>query len=162
MEMYSLLVMEEINKLIAQILGKGYVMSIATNDESGVWVSDVIYIYDIAFNIYWISQVSTRHSRAIQKNNKVSASITTSQPGEENEGLQIEGFAETVDKASLKMLKEHLAKRAGQVPHQKPFFEENGIIDPEMSWYKLTPKKIELICEKYYGFTKQVVELANE
>lgn len=161
-EYYSLkekALVEEINKLIYEILSEGYVMSIATVDECGVWVADVVYIYDGVFNIYWISQISTRHSQAIQKNNQVAASITISQPGEDNRGLQIEGSAEAVDRTSLEMLRKHLIKRAGKVPYQKPFFENNILLDPEMSWYKLTPKKIELIYEKYYGFTKQVVEL---
>ena len=151
--------MNEIYALIEEILNKGYVMSLATFDEGGIWVSDVVFINDAEFNIYWISQISTRHSKAIKKNRRVAASITISKPGEANEGLQIEGFAETVDRTSLEMVKKHLEKRAGQLPHKKPFIENDKLIDPEMSWYKLIPKKIELINERYYGFAKQVVEL---
>lgn len=154
--------MEEFYKQINEILSEGYLMSLATVDERGLWVSDVVYLHDISFNIYWISQVSTRHSQAIQRNNQVAATITVSQPGESNKGLQIEGVAETIDEVSLEMIRQHLVKRPGEVPYQKAFFEKNVKIDPEMSWYKLTPKKIELIYERYYGFSKQVVELNTE
>lgn len=37
--------------LIKEVLEKGYLMSLATEDDGGVWVSDVIYIYDEKFNI---------------------------------------------------------------------------------------------------------------
>ena len=89
--------MEEIKKLVEEILSKGYVMSLATLDDGGIWVSDVVYVFDRNFNIYWISQVSTRHSKAIEENSKIAATITTSVHGGKNEGLQIEGKAEKVE-----------------------------------------------------------------
>ncbi len=88
--------------------------------------------------------------------------ITVNQPGEDNEGLQITGLADTVSQVSPEMINKHIAKRSTTVPHKKPVFDEDLKIDPEMSWYKLTPKKIELIYEKYYEFEKQVLELNKD
>lgn len=42
----------KIKNLIKEVLDQGYLMSLATVDDGGVWVSDVIYIYDDNFNIY--------------------------------------------------------------------------------------------------------------
>lgn len=140
--------MEEIRRLVHEILAKGYVMSLATLDEEGVWVCDVIYIYDANFNIYWRSQVSTRHSKAIAKKKVVSATITTSVLGGKNEGLQIEGMAEIDKRPDLEMFAAHLRKRFGEVPHTMHLDEDN----------KLKPTKIELIYEKYFGFDKQIIK----
>lgn len=151
--------MGEIKRLIEEILRSGYVMSLGTMDEGGIWVCSVVYIFDENFNIYWRSQVSTRHSKAIEKNGNVVATITTSVVGGKNEGLQIEGFAEKDKRPSLEMFAAHLQKRMGDVPHTKYFDENNKLVEAEVSWYKLKPTKIELIYEKYFGFDKQVINL---
>lgn len=151
--------MEEIKRLVYEILIKGYVMSLATLDEGGVWVCDVVYVFDKHFNIYWISQISTRHSRAIEKNNQVSATITTSTHGGKNEGIQIEGKAERVGRPDLEMISQHLRKRFGDIPHTKHLDENNKLTEPPLSWYRLKPTKIELFYEKYFGFDKQVIKL---
>ena len=57
--------------LIKEILEKCYLMSLATLDDGGVWVSDVIFVHDEDLNIYWISDPDVRHSKAIIKDNKV-------------------------------------------------------------------------------------------
>lgn len=150
--------MDAIRKLIEEILSRGYEMSLATYDEGGLWVSDVVYVYDGDFNIYWRSQVSTRHSKAIEENSHVAVTITTSVHGGKNEGLQIIGKAEKV-KGSVEIFVAHLHKRYGEIPHSMHIDENNKLTEPEISWYKLKPIKIELIYEKYYGFDKQIVNL---
>src|SRR3989338_10388225 len=150
--------MDAIKKLIEEILSKGYEMSLATTDEGGIWVSDVVYVYDTSFNIYWRWKVRKRHSKAIEKDSQVSATITTSVHGGKNEGLQIDGEAQKV-KGSVEMFVSHLHKRYGEIPHTMHIDENNKLTDPEISWYKLKPTKIELIYEKYYGFDKQVIIL---
>ncbi len=151
--------MGEIKRLIEEILARGYVMSLGTVDEGGVWVADVIYIYDTSFNIFWISQISTRHSQAIEKNNHIAGTITTSVVGGKNEGLQIEGTVERVNRPSLEMIAAHFHKRLGEVPHTMYLNENDELSEPEISWYRLKPIKIELFYEKHYGFNKQVIEL---
>ncbi len=151
--------MENIYGLVEEIFNKGYVMSLGTVDDSGVWVSDVVYVYTQDFNICWVSQVSTRHSLAIAKNNKVAATITLTQKGGYNEGLQIEGVAEKIDGGNLEMLKEHLAKRDRDVPHKSVYYENGKPVDAELCWYRLKSKKIELINEKYFGFEKKVITI---
>lgn len=55
-------------KKVLEILEKGYLMSLATVDEGGVWVADVIYVYDDAFTLYWMSSLEVRHSQALFQN----------------------------------------------------------------------------------------------
>ncbi|MBI4059532.1 pyridoxamine 5'-phosphate oxidase family protein [Candidatus Giovannonibacteria bacterium] len=140
---------EDIKQLIKEVLEKGYLMSLATLDEGGVWVADVIYVHDGDFNIYWISSPVTRHSQAIIKNSRVAGTITVSGPGEDNLGIQFEGVAEKVDGERPDLALRHYAKRG------KPAPKENEDVLEGDSWYILKPAKIELINEKLFGFEKQ-------
>ncbi len=146
--------MDDIRRIVREILEKGYLLSLATVDGGGVWVSDVIYVNDESLSLYWLSLPTARHSRAIALNPKVAASITISaRPGEKDEGLQIEGVAEKIDDDILEMSAKHLAKRGRPAPKKA-----GEIFEPGQSWYRLKPKKIELIYEKLFGREKKVLE----
>ncbi len=151
--------MGEIRRLIEEVLRNAFVMTFGNLDVGVVWVSDVIYVYDTNFNIYWRSQITTRHSKAIEKNKTVSVTITTSSQGGKNEGLQIEGVAEKIDGSNMDLFAAHLHKRLGEVPHTMYLDENKKLVDAEISWYKLKPTKIELIYEKHFGFDKQAIIL---
>ncbi len=142
-----------IKNLIKDVLEKGYLMSLAIVDEGGIWVADVIYIYDDILNIYWMSDSAVRHSQAIIKNNRVAGTITVSNKGEHNVGIQFEGVAEKIDGARYDLALKHYAKRGKSVPK-----ETEDILQGD-SWYILKPKRIELICEKLFGFDKQKINL---
>jgi uncharacterized protein YhbP (UPF0306 family) len=146
--------MEDLEKLVKSILDQGYLMSLATVDESGPWVSDLIFVPE-DLNLYWISEEDTRHSKAILQNSKVAATITISnRGGEDNVGLQIEGLAEKVEGDILEIAIKHRLKR------NKPAPKAVGeILDPEESWYLLKPTKIEIIYEPKWGFDKKELPL---
>lgn len=130
-------------------------MSLVTFDDGGVWVSDVIYVHDNDFNIYWISDVDTRHSKAIHQNPRVAGTVTFSNnPREENIGLQFEGTAQKLEGDLIEMAKIHRTKRGKPTPT-----EEGKILDEGESWYRLKPKRIELIYEPLWGFDKKIMEL---
>lgn len=128
-------------------------MSIATVDNGGVWVCDVIYIHDDDLNIYWMSDSDVRHSQAIIKNSRVAGSITVSGRGEDNLGIQFEGIAGKIDGDRYDLALKHYKKRS------KPTPEETDDVLRGDSWYILKPKKIELICEKLFGFDKKKFDL---
>src|SRR3989338_7181549 len=107
-----------IKELIKEVLEKGYLMSLATKDEGGIWVSDVIYINDDEFNIYWISDPEVRHSEAILKNNKVAGTVTISGPREDNLGIQFEGEAEIMEGPHYDLAKKNYAKRQKPEPKE--------------------------------------------
>ena len=146
---------KNLRDLIEEVLSEGYLISLATLDKSGVWVSDVIYIYDENFNIYWISDPEVRHSKALLENNKVAGTITVSRPGENNLGIQFDGEAEKVDGARFDLAKKHYLKRKKLPPK-----EQDDVLQGD-SWYVLKPKTIELINEKLFGFEKKKLELVD-
>ncbi|OGZ69868.1 MAG: hypothetical protein A3D44_03140 [Candidatus Staskawiczbacteria bacterium RIFCSPHIGHO2_02_FULL_42_22] len=142
-----------IRELIKEVLGKGYLMSLGTIDDGGVWVCDVIFIFDDQLNIFWMSDPNTRHSKAILQNKKVAGTITVNLPGEYNLGIQFEGRAEKIEGARFDLAKKHYAKRRKSEPK-----EVDDVLDGD-SWYRLIPAKIELIHEKLFGFNKQKFQL---
>lgn len=141
-----------IRELIKEVLEKGYLMSLATVDESA-WVADVIYIFDEDLNIYWMSDPEARHSEAILKNNKVAGSITISGQGQDNEGIQFSGIADKIDGDRYDLVVKHFAKRKKEIPS-----EGDDVLQGD-SWYILRPNNIELIYEKLFGFDKQKLGL---
>ena len=145
--------MQDIRQLIQEVLEKGYLMSLATIDDGGIWVADVIYVFDDKLNIYWMSNSDVRHSQAIIKNNKVAGTITVSDLGENNSGVQFEGIAEKIDGSRFDLAKKHYIKR-----HKPEPKEVDDVLEGD-SWYVLKLKKIELIHEKFFGFEKKKIEL---
>ena len=144
--------MIDIKKRILEILSKTHLMSLATHDDTGPWVADVIFIYDEDFNIYWMSDPETRHSKAILKNNKVAGSITYSTKSKEpNLGIQFEGTAEQLQGVQFELLVKHLAKRGYPKPE---LAQAKEILDGDL-WYKLTPSKIFLIDEENFGYDRK-------
>ena len=86
-----------------EVLAQTHLMTIAVRDEQGVWAADVIFVYDEALRLYWISDPETRHSRAIAENGEVAATITAStQSKEPNFGLQLAGRAQKLHPRKLR------------------------------------------------------------
>lgn len=146
--------MDDIRSLIHQVLDQAYLMSLATVDESGPWVSDLVFVADDDLTIYWLSQPNTRHSQAILKNSQVAASITVSNnQGEDNIAIQLSGIAAKIDGNITPVALKHLAKR------NKAATNPDDVFLPGQSWYCLKPTKIDLIYEPLYGYTKKTLNL---
>ena len=143
----------EIKQLILEVLENGYLMSLATQGAGGIWVADVIFIYDNDLNLYWMSNQNVRHSQAVEINPRVAGTITVSNPGEDNLGIQFEGMAEKIDGQRFDLATKHLLKR------KKPAPKESDDVLGGYSWYVLRPKRIELICERLFAFEKKKIEL---
>lgn len=144
--------MNDLKLRIKEVLDRGYLLSLGTVDDNGVWVADVIYISDEQQNIYWMSSPDFRHSKAIAKNPKVAGTITVSQkPGDLDFAIQLEGVAEKMAGPQLALAAKFLMKKGKAVPSKIIDILREGYC-----WYKLTPTKIELIDQKNFGFEKQV------
>jgi uncharacterized protein YhbP (UPF0306 family) len=143
----------DIKELIKEVLEQGYLMSLGTQDDGGVWVADVIYVFDDELNLYWMSSPDTRHSKAIESASAVAGTITISRVGEDNMGIQFSGIATKIQELRPDLVGQHFAKR------QKPVPADPDSAMQGRSWYALKPTTIELIYEKHFGFKKQKLEL---
>jgi len=144
----------DIKSKILEVLGRGHLMSLATVDDGGLWVADVIYVYDEDLNIYWMSDPEVRHSKAILKNAQVAGTITISDKSKEpNLGIQFSGKAEKIDGPRHDLAIKHRIKRGCQEP------TENEDVLQGDSWYMLRPTKIDLVDEENYDYAKKSLEL---
>lgn len=144
---------EELKNLIKEVLEKGYLMSLGTVDEGGVWVADVIYIFDDDFNIYWMSDPEVRHSTAVLKNPQAAGTITVSWDKDRELGLQFNGVVEKIEGPRYDLALKHYAKRDKPQPA-----ESDDVLEGD-SWYVLKPKFFELINSQLFGFEKQKIIL---
>ncbi len=146
--------MTDIRARVRLALERGYLMSLATVDDGGPWVSDVIYVFDDDLNVYWMSDPDVRHSKAIANDARVAVSITANARGDMNLGVQVAGMAEKIDGPRHDLAVKHFAKRNKPAPAP-----EDDVLQGD-AWYVLRPSLIELIDEEHFGFTKQKLALA--
>ena len=144
----------DIKARIKEVLRRGYLMSLGTQDDGGVWVADVIYTHDDDLNIYWMSDPEARHSKALMKSPQVAGSITVTSYGEKPElGVQFFGKAEKIDGSRYDLAKKHYAKRGRPEPK-----EEENVLEGD-SWYVLRPTKFDLIDGENFGWDKQHLDI---
>jgi len=96
----------------------------------------------------------TRHSRAIEGNNRVACAVTASQEVGKERALQISGVAEKVDGPLFELEKKHRAKRRMQTPTRPGEILEDGEV-----WYVLKPAKVELMHSEPFGYEKKSIPL---
>lgn len=183
-----LLHMEDIKSLVVAVLKQGYLMSLGTADESGPWVSDVIYIYE--WNIYPHTKNNVHESTQIDEDFPV---MKQKESGSSGIGVGVYWISETTTRHSNAILK--TGKAAGTITISNNRGEQNiglqiegaaekvegdmlelarqhrkkrgktgpeegeEFLDKGESWYRLKPTKIELIYEPLFGFDKKTAEL---
>ncbi|MDE1846233.1 MAG: pyridoxamine 5'-phosphate oxidase family protein [Candidatus Micrarchaeota archaeon] len=153
---------EEVWSIAKGILDKCYLMSLATADEGGAWVAQVVYIADSNFNLYWLSDQNSRHSRAIEKDPRVAASICPiSGKNQETEALQISGIAQKIEGDPLDLARMRSAKLGIPVPESEgeTLVYNDRRFKGKHAWYRLTPRKIDLLFKKRFGDDKAFLEM---
>jgi uncharacterized protein YhbP (UPF0306 family) len=144
----------DIKARIKEVLNRGYLLSLGTQDDGGVWVADVIYTYDDDLNIYWMSLPQTRHSQAIEKNGQAAGAITLTSYGEKPElGIQFAGSVQKAETIPPEAVAKYFLKQGDEVP------EEGEDVLGEHSWYVLRPTKIDLNDTENFGWHKKKLEL---
>lgn len=145
-----------VKKRIKEVLENGYLLSLGTTDEGSPWVSDLRYVPGDDSKIYWMSDPNCRHSKAIEKNSQVSATIEINYKfGTPNLGVQISGTARKLSKLEFRLAAKYLTRRDKPEPTKAMKILRNGYY-----WYELSPDFIELNDEENFGFdNKQKIEL---
>lgn len=140
----------DLGKRVKKVLAKTHLMSLATTDEQGVWVADVIFIYDDELNLYWMSNPEARHSRAILGDTQVAGTITISTKSKEpNLAIQFSAIAQKIEGPRHDLALKHYAKRGRPTPA-----ETDDVLGGD-SWYQLTPTRLYLIDEANFGYERQ-------
>lgn len=145
----------DLRLLIESILSQSRDLVLATAQSNIPWAAELVFGHDGDFNLYWISDIDTRHSRELKKNPKVAAVITVQPAGEiKNRGLQIEGVArELKEEEIVGAAREYFAKRG--TPHMPKTLEEVNKLTKGRSWYTLKPSKIYILDEALFGYDRK-------
>ncbi|MDE1762411.1 MAG: pyridoxamine 5'-phosphate oxidase family protein [Candidatus Micrarchaeota archaeon] len=151
-----------LKELVKGIIEKGYLMNLATADNGGPWVSPIVYTPGPELTVYWLSDSNSRHSKAIAANPKVSASISISdRPGIETEAIQLSGVAEVLEGDSMDLAVRRSKKL--NIPTPKTLGEtlvyNNKRYGGDFRWYKIIPKKVDILYKKKFGDNKAFLEL---
>ena len=152
--------MNQVEELIREYLPTVKVMQLATSNGDQPWACTIHFYSDDKLNIYWISTLGRRHSKDIDNNPKVAATVMVHENNAEEDyviGISVEGtaelLAENVDEATVQGYTKKL--------DMKPEFMDdvrNG--RDEHKFYKLTPKSVVLFDNKDFpGDPRKVLEL---
>ena len=77
--------------ILKEFLSANKLMQLATVGENGPWICNVYFVADEEGNLYWTSARSRQHSKEIQSNQKVAATIVHDL--ESKQAVQIAGEA---------------------------------------------------------------------
>lgn len=129
---------------------------IASVDAKGVWANPVYFAYDEKFNLYFISQMHTRHMQNLTKNPRISVAIYTTEQKKYVVGAYMEGEVKILldEKKEIKKAFGIYYGRAGKGPDVAQY-----INNPTWIFVKVIPENIYYFDTKFFGEERQEVPL---
>lgn len=143
---------------LAECFDASQFLALGTAGTDGPWVNAVYFAFDKHFTLYFLSEPSTVHMRAIEKDGRVSCAVFNStQPAEGPVvGLQIVGDASWVSPEEAESAcKVYFAATPARHPvNQSNRAEEYA--NPNTVWRmaKIVPREIWVFDEKRFGGTR--------
>ncbi|MBP9718868.1 MAG: pyridoxamine 5'-phosphate oxidase family protein [Candidatus Levybacteria bacterium] len=143
-------------KYIEEALSATEYCSLATVDEKGVWSNPVYFAWDEKYNLYFISQMHSRHMQNIKRNNRIAVSIYKTEQKGDVLGIQLEGRAEilTGKKEAMKKAFDIYFARAGKGKDQEEY-----MTNPTWHFVKITPEHIYYFDTNFFEEERQEVPL---
>jgi uncharacterized protein YhbP (UPF0306 family) len=148
---------------VKMVLKNATHMHLGTQDEKGVWVSTVFFLYNEEKNIiYFQSNPDTRHSKVILNFPEVSASIVLNDGmiDKKELAIQLSGICKKIEgvslEASLLQFEKRKCKERG-----KPIPEDKNGLWLDYSWYKIELENIDLIDRENFELVKNKLNLIN-
>lgn len=89
--------MDEVKDLIRELYHDATTFTLATSVNNQPWTCTLIFVWDEDFNLYWLSAPNARHSKEIEQNSKVSATISIVESDGKGRMVQIEGICEVIN-----------------------------------------------------------------
>lgn len=127
---------------------------IATVDRKGVWANPVYFAYDDKFNLYFISQMSSRHMQNLKKDPRISVAIYKTEQKGDVVGIYIEGEGQIIlkDEEEIQNAFDIYYGRAGKGPDVQSY-----INNPTWLYVKVTPKHIFYFDTRFFDEERQEV-----
>ena len=131
---------------------------IATVDKKGVWSNPVYFAWDKQYNLFFISQMSSRHMQNLMSNSRIPASIYKTEQKGDVVGIQLEGTAKILSKNDgeneIKHAYETYYRRAGYGPDVQGYLN-----DPTWLYVKITPDQIYYFDTRFFEEERQKVPM---
>lgn len=127
---------------------------IATVDKKGVWANPVYFAWDDKFNIYFISQMHSRHMRNLKNDSRISVAIYKTEQKGDVLGTYIEGEAKILlkDKEEIQHAFDVYYGRAGKGPDVSGY-----INNPTWIYVKVVPEHIYYFDTRFFDEERQEV-----
>lgn len=142
--------MDQVKQLIHELLHDAPLFTLATCVNNQPWCCDMIFVWDDDFNMYWLSSPDARHSKEIEQNSKVGATVTLVDQDGKGKSLQIEGegFVIEDDKRRFEADKNFKDRHhmTGLLTLEQALEETK-----KLNLYQLKPTKIFLTHEPKFG-----------
>lgn len=128
---------------------------IATVDPKGVWSNPVYFAWDSKFNLYFISQLHSRHMKNLKKDPRIGVSIYKTEQKGDVVGIQLEGKAKrlTTKKDIALAFKIYHGRTGGERDQQE------YINNPTWHFVKIKPDAIFYFDTRFFGEERQEVPM---
>ena len=125
---------------------------IASSSKDGKpWISPVFYGYDEDYNIYWISDKDSRHSKLIRNNPQVAIVIFNSQaPEGKGDGVYFEAMAKEINDREEAEKAFKIRDKRAKVEEFKVKKVEEVIDEGQWRVYKAAPYKVSKLSSGEY------------
>lgn len=147
-------------KYLLECMNSTQYCSLATFSNRKVWSNPVYFAWDDKYNLYFISQMSSRHMQNIKKNSHIAVSIYKTEQKGDVLGIQLEGTAIILSKEDSKEEIQHAYNtyygRAGRGPDVQQY-----VNNPTWLYVKINPSKVWYFDTRFFGEKRQEVPLGK-
>lgn len=131
---------------------------IATVDKKGVWCNPVYFAWDDQFNLFFISQIHSRHMQNLSKSSRISVSIYKTEQKGGVVGIQLEGESQIIFETDSKKEIDHAYNiyysRAGHGSDVQGY-----INNPTWLYVKVIPEQIYYFDTRFFDEERQTVPI---
>lgn len=145
-------------KYITECMESTKFCSIATVDDKGVWNNPVFFAWDGQFNLYFISQMHSRHMQNLQKNPRIAVAVYKTEQEGDVAGIQLEGTARILadDKDAIQHAFNTYYARAGKGPDVQQY-----IHNPTWIFVQITPENMYYFDTRFFEEERQEVPISQ-
>lgn len=143
-------------KYITECMQSTNYCALGTVDEKGVWNNPVFFAWDEQLNLYFISQLHSRHMQNLQKNNSVAVAIYKTEQQGDVAGIQLEGAASILleDKAAIQHAFDAYFARAGKGSDVQQYID-----NPTWIFVQIVPENMYYFDTHFFEEERQKVPL---
>lgn len=130
--------------------------TLGTVDKKGVWTNPVFFAWDNKLNLYFISQMHSRHMQNLQKDGRISVAIYSTEQMGDVAGIQLEGTAQILlnDAPAIQHAFDTYFARAGKGNDVQQY-----INNPTWIFVQITPEYMYYFDTRFFEEERQEVPL---